>query len=196
MAWSMASVVVGPAVEPLEVSEVKAHLRIDHGEEDLWLRAAIVAVRQRMENFLGRGLITQTWESVWHTWPGGGELELRPAPLQSVVSVKYVDGAGVEGTMAAGEYVVDTRAMVGRVVLRSGASWPWPAGGLAAANGVVVRYVVGYGPKAKDVPQFLRSVMLLWVGDLYEHRESVAVGTIATKLPTGLEGALWGWRVF
>ena len=189
------TLVSGPAVEPLEVGEVKGHLRIDHGEEDLWLRAAIVAVRQRMENFLGRALITQTWESVWDSWPGG-ELELRPAPLQSVVSVKWVGGDGVEGTVDAGGYVVDMRGRVGRVVLRGGVSWPWPAGGLAAVNGVVARYVVGYGPKGRDVPQFLRSVMLMWVGDLYEHRESVAVGTIATKLPLGVEGALWGWRVF
>lgn len=188
--------VVGPAVEPLEVAEVKAHLRIDHAEEDLWLRAAIVAVRQRMENFLGRALITQTWEATWPAWPGGDVLELRPAPLQSVVSIKTVDAAGVEGTMAAGGYLVDTRARLGRVVLKSGVSWPWPAGGLAVANGIVARYVVGYGARARDVPQVIRSAMLLWVGDLYENRESVVVGTIATKLPTGLEAGLWGWRVF
>lgn len=190
------ALVEGPMVEPLDVAEVKAHLRIDHSEEDLWLRAAIVAVRQRMEVFLGRALITQTWEATWPTWPGGDALELRPGPLQSVVWVKTVDGAGVEGTMAASGYVVDTRSRLGRVVLKSGVSWPWPAGGLAVANGVVARYVVGYGPRARDVPQFLRSVMLMWVGDMYENRESVVVGTIATKLPTGVEAALWSWRVF
>ena len=193
------ALVEGPRVEPLDVAEVKAHLRIDHSEEDLWLRASIVAVRQRMEVFLGRALITQTWEAVWPTWPtwpGGDVLELRPGPLQSVVSVAYTDGAGVVATVDAGGYVVDTRSRLGRVVLRSGVSWPWPAGGLAVANGVVARYVVGYGPKARDVPQFLRSVMLMWVGDMYENRESVVVGTIATRLPTGVEAALWSWRVF
>lgn len=189
------TLISGPAVEPLELGEVKGHLRVEHSEDDLWLRGAIVAVRQRMENFLGRGLITQTWEAAWDEWPEE-ELVLRPAPLQSVTWVKWVGADGVEGTVGGERYLADTRAALGRVVLRGGMSWPWPAGGLAAANGVVARYVVGYGPKARDVPQIIRSAMLLWVGDLYEHRESVVVGTIATKLPTGLEAALWGWRVF
>lgn len=187
------TLVEGPGVEPLEVGEVRGHLRIEHSEDDLWLRAAIVAVRQRMEVFLGRALITQTWEAAWAAWPGE-EMELRPAPLQAVTWLRYYGADGSESTV--GGYVVDTRPRVGRVVLRSGSSWPWPAGGLATANGVVARYVVGYGARAKDVPQFLRSVMLLWVGDLYENRESVLTGSIATKLPTGMEGALWGWRVF
>lgn len=196
MSGASYSLVVGPAVEPVDVAEVKQHLRIDHAEDDLWLRAAIVAVREKMENFLGRGLITQTWEATWATWPGGDEIELWPAPLRSVVSVKYVDAAGVEGTMAAGGYAVDTRGQLGRVLLRSGVSWPWPAGGLAVANGVVARYVVGYGDKGRDVPQIIRSAMLLWAGDLYENRETVVVGASATKLPPMVEQALWGWRVF
>lgn len=189
----MLTLVSGPAVEPVSVEEARTHLRIDRTDEDPWLVAAIIAARQRMEGFLGRALIHQVWELSLDRWPGRA-LELRPAPLASVTSISYTALDGTEATVAGGDYLADTRATPGRIVLRDSASWP--GGTLREADAIRVRFTAGYGAEAAAVPQLIRSVMLLWVGDLYEHREATVVGTIATKLPLGLEEALWQYRVF
>lgn len=50
----------GPSVEPVSVSEAKAHLRIDGAEEDVLLASLILTSRLHVEAALGLALIDQT----------------------------------------------------------------------------------------------------------------------------------------
>src|SRR5580765_8015305 len=104
------SLFAAPAAEPLTLSEVKAHLRIDTTDEDAYLTTLITVARMRCEGATRRALITQTWDWVidrWPTWegyhggqtfepaytslPAGGFVWLPKPPLQSVAFVHYVD---------------------------------------------------------------------------------------------------------
>src|SRR5476651_2351214 len=49
---------------PVGLSEVKAHLRLDHAHEDEYLRTLIQAAVGFVEEYLGRSLLTQTWRIV------------------------------------------------------------------------------------------------------------------------------------
>ena len=140
------TLVTGPAAEPVTVEEARAHLRVDSTDEDAWLNAAIVAARQRAEAFLNRALVTQTWELWLDEWPGR-VLELPLPPLVSVTHVKWYDRDGVEATVSSGDYVVDAVGTPGRVALKSASAWP--AGELREVNGVVVRFVAGYGASGR-----------------------------------------------
>lgn len=143
-----------PAGEPVTSAEVKASARIDGSEFDSEIALLIAAVRQDAEHRLGRRLLTQTVELVLDAFPAA-EIDLRLPGVQSIVSVKYLDAAGVEQTMAGTTYsLVDQGAEVSPTWLLPANGTSWPAT-IDAANAVRVRFLVGYGDAA-DVPAAIR----------------------------------------
>ena len=186
--------ITAPAAEPVSTSEAKSHLRVDTTADDTYIGTLITVARQNVESHLRRALISQTWEVVLDDFPAG-VIRLPKPPLASVTSIKYTDDEGNESTDSSDNYVGDSDTEPGRVVLKSGESWPSDT--LAAANGVRVRYVAGYG-SAAAVPNPIRQAILLLIGTLYENRESVLVaqGVTVAQLPFGVEALLMPYRIF
>ncbi len=56
-----AALITGPALEPVSLADVKAHLRVDTDDEDALLIAAIVSARVHVEAVTRRVLIEQSW---------------------------------------------------------------------------------------------------------------------------------------
>ncbi len=187
--------ITAPATEPVTSTEAKSHLRVDTTADDTLIGTLITAARQHVEAHLRRALITQTWELVTDAFPVGDVLRLPLPPLVSVTSIKYTDEDGAESTFSSGLYVVDTDSTKGRVVLKNGEAWPSVT--LAAANGVRVRYVAGYG-EASAVPRPIRQAILLLIGTMYENRESVLVaqGVTVAQLTFGVDALLMPYRIF
>ena len=187
--------ITAPAAEPVSTSEAKAHLRVDTTADDTYIGTLITVARQNVESHLRRALISQTWEVVLDAFPAG-VIRLPKPPLASVTSIKYTDDEGNESTYSSDNYVVDSDTEPGRVVLKSGQTWP--AVTLAAANGVRVRYVAGYGAAGSNVPQAIRQAILLVIGSLYENREDVLVaqGVSIGVLPFGVVALLAPYRIY
>ena len=187
--------ITAPAAEPVSTSEAKAHLRVDTTADDTYIGTLITVARQNVESHLRRSLINQTWEVVLDAFPAG-VIRLPKPPLASVTSIKYTDDEGNESTYSSANYVVDSDTEPGRVVLKSGQTWP--AVTLAAANGVRVRYVAGYGAAGSNVPQAIRQAILLVIGSLYENREDVLVaqGVSIGVLPFGVVALLAPYRIY
>jgi len=76
---------VEPAVEPVTLSEVKAHLRIDGTSEDDLLGGLVRAARQDVERSTGLALIDQSWRLVLDRWPASGTVPLRIHPVREVL---------------------------------------------------------------------------------------------------------------
>lgn len=172
------SVVTAPAEEPVSLTDAKLHLRVTTDGEDTLISSLITAARQYVEETCSRALVEQTLEYTVDAWPCGGFLLPRP-PLVSVTSIKYRDTDGVEATWASINYLVRAGEVPGRVV--PGYSISYPTTTLQPAGGITVRYVAGYGA-VSAVPAAIKAAMLLMIGNLYEHRESVVVGQTATIL--------------
>lgn len=180
-----------PAVEPITLAQAKTHLRVDDTAEDDLISALISASRTYCEKHTGRAFITQTWELVIDQFPALPltGIAVPMPPLQSVTSVKYDDTGGVETTLGTIEYEVDTASEPGWVVpVTTG----WPTSIFDGINAVRIRFVAGYAPGtdspidlAANVPASLKAAMLLHIGQLYENREDVIVGTTITRMPTG-----------
>lgn len=187
--------ITAPAAEPVSTSEAKSHLRVDTTADDTYIGTLITVARQNVESHLRRSLINQTWEVVLDAFPAG-VIRLPKPPLASVTSIKYTDDEGNESTYSSANYVVDSDTEPGRVVLKSGQTWP--AVTLAAANGVRVRYVAGYGAAGSNVPQAIRQAILLVIGSLYENREDVLVaqGVSIGVLPFGVVALLAPYRIY
>jgi uncharacterized phiE125 gp8 family phage protein len=159
---------VPPAIEPLTVSEVKAHLRIDRSDEDSYLSSLITVARQAAETRMERTLIQSTWKLTLDRFPDA--ILLSMPPIVSVQSVSYTNSAGVSVVLSASDYVVDAISEPGWVVPAQGKSFPQALG----INAVTVTYVAGYGSLASDVPAPIRHWLLLAIGEMYDGNRSVS----------------------
>lgn len=171
---------VAPAATPVSLAEVKAHLRVDHADEDVYLGALIdaaTALLDGADGALGRALVTQTWRHDFDGWNGA---ELRLAmPGASSVSIAYTDTAGASQTLAGTEYEVveDSRGTV--IVPASGKVWPALAD---VASPVRVTATHGFG-NAAAVPAAIKQAMLLMIGDWYETRQTAIYGANIKEVP-------------
>jgi len=183
------AVVNEPSVEPISTEDAKAHVRVDISDDDDLIDALIVTARRTVEAWRNEARGTQTWNLILDGFPEGDTLKMPLPPLQSITHIKYTDADGDESTFSSDSYLVDSDSEPGRVVLKSGQSWPGDT--LQAANGVEVQFVAGYGDAAGDVPREVRQAMLLMIGHWYENREEVVIGQAAKAIPLGAEALLW-----
>lgn len=179
--------VVQPVEEPVSLAEAKQHLRVDHDADDTLIMRLIATARVDCENTARRCFVTQTRELVFESWPTSPGFRLPMPPLQSIESITYKDQDGATQTYPASSYFVYPNIEPGSVVLKLNASWPSVQ--LAPGPAITCRYVAGYG-LAVAVPEHYKSAMLLMIGHLYENREAVITGTVATALPLAVESLL------
>jgi uncharacterized phiE125 gp8 family phage protein len=191
--------VTPPQGLPISLEEAKAHLRVDHNDEDaaitLLLKAAIEH-NDGPEGFLGRALVDQTWDLYLDEFPTS-TIEIPLPPLIEVVGVFYGDSNDAEQEFSAASYVVDDASQPARIILSDAASWPTIS---RNANAVRVRFRAGYidatnsppdsPSEASAVPFDIKAGILLYLGALYAHREEVVVGQTVAKLPWGAEALL------
>lgn len=189
--WAL-TLVTAPTVEPISVSEAKAHMRVDFTDDDDYITALIVAARTIAEERTNRALITQTWDYVLDDFPCGNAIKIRKPKLQSVTSVKYIDSDGTENTMPTTDYLVDTDSSPGRIVLKFAKIWPTAI--LQPASAVRIRMVCGYG-LAVAVPQPLKQAIFFLVAHWYENREPVNIGNIVNKIPVTFDYLIGPYRV-
>jgi len=156
-----------PAVEPVTLAEARAHTRVDDTADNSLVSALITAARRTAEAYTRRVFITQSWAMYLDEAPAESYLEIPKAPLVGISSIVSYSDADAATTFAASNYYVDLITRPGRIMLRTGASWPTFT---RVANGFVVNFVAGYGATGSDVPADIRQAILMTVSHLYENR--------------------------
>lgn len=190
--------VTAPLTTAISLVEAKAHLRVDDSDEDALITSYIEAATDYAEKFLGRALIDQTWDLYLDAFPTGTDTEIKipKPPLIEVTGVFYNNTGGSEAAVDPGDYYVDSASEPGWIVPQGGATWPAT---LDAINAVRIRYRAGYlngdSPPSANVPSSIRSALLLTIGAFFENREQTVVGTIANRLPWGVDELLRKYRV-
>ncbi len=159
---------VPPTSEPVTVSEVRQHLRIDTVEDVELLTSFIVAARVELEELTRRQFLTATWELSCDGFPR--EFRLPRVPTQSVESIEYIDVSGTLQILDASVYQVDLISEPARIREAPGQSWPSVEH--TRLNSVIVTYKAG-APTVSQVPAVLKLAMRMMIGDLYEHREGM-----------------------
>lgn len=185
----MSVVVVTAPVHGISLATVKAHLRVDHSDDDALITAYVSAAVAHIDGpggWLGRSIWPQTLELRQDSL--SGSVRLPYGPVTGITSVKTVDSAGVEQTMSSADYLLTND---GQLALAHNASWPSLRGD---TEGVRIRYATGYAA----LPPAILSAVLLMVGDLYANRETAVVGTISGKIAmsTTVESLIGPFRVW
>lgn len=181
-----------PAGLPLSLAEIKAHLRVDHSDEDVLLDVYNRAAMEYVEHFTRRSLMPQTWTYSLDSFPAQRMIRLSRSPYNeahSALVIKYDDADGAEQTLAASEYTVDGASIPARVRVGDN-GWPETLDDL---NAVRITYGAGYADAA-SVPTPLKQAMLLMIGHWFANREAVVVGTIAAEVPLAAKALMRAYR--
>jgi uncharacterized phiE125 gp8 family phage protein len=153
-----------PAIEPVSLAEAKAYLRVEHGDDDDVIAALIVSARIYVEAQTRRALITQEWRLVLDAWPPNGRIEVRPAPLRSLIAARVHDFDGNSEALDPDVFVQDT---AGSALVFP--PWAMVQPGRIAA-GIELDVSAGCGDAAADVPEPLRQAIRLLLAHWYENR--------------------------
>ncbi|MCO8146796.1 head-tail connector protein [Rhodovulum tesquicola] len=146
--------------------EAKAHMRIEHNDEDAAIATMLGAATRDLEQYAGIALLTQTIRLGLSGWPSTGIINLPIGPVQNDASVTVL----MKGqTFDWFRVLPSARAqlfLVGR----------WTPD-LGAAD-LVIEYPAGFGT-IEDVPEDLRLAVMDQVAALYDARGTGDPKTIA-----------------
>jgi len=161
------------------------------GADDALITNLIVAATDITEVFLGRRLITQTWELWLDEFPCHDVVKIPYPPMSKINSVTYYDTAGTPAVFT--DYIEDTDSTPGRIALKYG--YVWPSLTLQTINGVCIEFECGYGA-ATAVPQAIKQGVLFLVANYYEQREIVtATGAMPQEIPFTYKALLSPYRI-
>ena len=175
------SLITPPSAEPISLAELKAHLRIDGGDEDVLLAGLIRVAREHLERMAGLALISQGWRLYLDGWPAAGIVEIARGPVLSVEAVRAFDELGEENEIALVGHVLDGVRRPARLWLRE------QPDARQAVNGIEVDFTAGFGEAGEDVPDTLKRAMLIHAAHMYEFRGAVPVEMQPAGVPEGYD---------
>lgn len=144
------------AIEPITLTEVKAHLRLDTDDEDDLLNGLITAASNLVEEYLGKTLIKKVWCLQGSAVDVNGmcEIEIPNSPLLKVICVEQI-------------LPNDTRRNI-RFSVKN--YFVKPVVSFRSQTPVLVTFEAGYGFYPKDVPAPIRQALLTLVAHFYDSR--------------------------
>ncbi|MEP3633688.1 MAG: phage head-tail connector protein [Shimia thalassica] len=138
---------------------LRQHLNLgaDEADWDELIDAYIASARARAESYTRKKFLTQTIQAIF-TVRGNSALALPVGPVQSVISVEYLDDEGNWVTVEAGEYRVHLYGTPAYLVPETGADWPYAP--ILQADNLRINYVAGFGDESdavdRDILQAIR----------------------------------------
>ncbi len=154
----------GPSQEPVTVAELRDHLKLD-GSEDTLLASLLNSARLLVEAQTGTRLLSQTWQFLMNKWEGEF-IRLTQWPIISVEAITLL-GEPTE-IVSPDIYHLENNMRPATIWLNEGYAWP-------ALNrsemGILIEAVAGYGTQAENVPEALKTSVLLLAAYWYESND-------------------------
>ena len=176
-----------PALEPVLLSEAKAHLKVDNTADDPLIVRLIISARQHIEKQIDQVLINQNWRIYFDNWPTDGELKLTVSPITDVIALRTISADDIANVVDPSHYYVDQLSTPQMVILRPSRSWIKLG---RIANGIEVEVAAGYGATGDNVPAPLRQAMLMLIAFWYENRQPNCSGKPDVSLSSALQALL------
>jgi uncharacterized phiE125 gp8 family phage protein len=185
----MTIVVTDPAVgEVLTLAEVKAHLRVETGDEDGLIEGLIRTAREHLESAAGLSLLAQGFRLFLDDWPKAHAVLIRKHPVRTVDAVAVYDEEGLPQEVDLRAVTLDAARRPARLVV---AAIRAPA---RLINGIEIDFTAGFGESGADVPDVLKRAMLTHIAAMYETRGAVAAAAQPATVPAGYERLIAPYR--
>lgn len=168
-----------PAEFPVSASDAAKHIVVDHSDDTILLEGFIAAATQRAEHLIGMSLVEQQWSETFHDF-SCAKFALRN--VTEIVSVEYYDDSGALVVVDPGVYRLVKTSKGYSIALNDGEAWQAL---VDRSDAVLITYKAG--GKATDVPEDLKTAILLDTCFLYENRSSHVDNK---RAPTGAYEAL------
>lgn len=181
--------ITAPTSTPVSLAEVKSYLRELTTDWDTLFTSLIAAATSYLDGpngYLGRAIITQTWELYLDDFSSA--IRIPFGPVASVSSVKYYDTAGSLQTVSSSNYAVDLTSRDQWIVPISTYSWPAVASGI---NNVIIQFVAG----ESSAPAAIKTAMLMLIGQWFETPEASSDKPVA-ELPHAVSALLANFREY
>lgn len=149
---------IAPAT-PLSLAEAKAWLRIETGEEDATIAAALRAATAHCERFTGLTLIARDFEEMLPATAAWRRLAM--TPVSAILAVTGLPADGASFALSVDAYAIDIDAN-GEGSVRVTAP--------GAAGRIEVRYRAGLASDWNGVPESLRQGIVMLTAQLFERR--------------------------
>ncbi|MEZ5782349.1 MAG: hypothetical protein R3D70_12120 [Rhizobiaceae bacterium] len=152
---------------------------------------AAVSALDGPRNTIRRALFDQEWSLFLNGFPPVIEIPL--SPVQSILSIKYLDEDGAWQTLDSSKYrLTASHTWQPEISPIQGEEWPST---MAIAESVEVSFKAGFGPSHTNIPNAILQAVLELAAHFYMERQIVAFGT-PTELPFGVKRLLNPYRVF
>lgn len=178
-----------PAVEPITLAEVKAHLRLDSNDEDALLAGLVRAARCHLESETGLCLILRSLRLYLDDWPEGRVIQIARGPVQTIETVTVYDALGAPVELDVAGYMLDGTARPARLVL------PTRRASKRAVNGIEIDFSAGFGESGAEVPDTLKRALLLHVAAMYELRGVLSLDEQPGAVPQGYDRLVAPYRL-
>lgn len=161
-----------PEAEPVTLPEAKAHLRIDHTDEDDLIRLWIRAAREYAEVHCQRRFVTQTVQVKLDSWPDDDVIRLDgfgAGDVTAVSGITYLDYAtGAEQTVATADYQLIAAHQPPLIVLTPTGTAEWPD--LEEDRYYPITITLSVGANPPDCPAAVKLGMLMMLAYMDTNR--------------------------
>ncbi len=179
---------VSSVVEPVELDDLRAHLDIEHNEEDSYLELLLKSARNIAEQHLDGIIADREFVYSLSDFSHEIELPLRPIDLDSI-SVAYTDPDGQEQTVSSFDY--HSSDFGTKIFPDPGETWPQTQD---IKDAVRITFTAGYKTAHGEVPDDIKVAIMMIVATNYKQRENAIEGTIVSKVPLSSEYLLAPYR--
>lgn len=183
-----------PTDTPISVAEAKAHMRVDVSDDDTLIASLISAATTLLDGYDGRlggrALFTQSW-TISTRSALASKLYLPVVPVQSVTSISYYDANDADQSLTVSDFHVHAFDDIAWLYPKSGTVWPTV---YDRPDAIRVEFVAGRA--VADIPDDLKTALLLLVAHWYQNREGVGatVGQ-AAEIPFGISAIINKYRL-
>jgi uncharacterized phiE125 gp8 family phage protein len=175
-----------PALEPITLIELKAHLRLDHDSEDDLLNSLITTARHYLEERTGLALITQVWRLCLDDWQKSDCVTLGKTPVSTINEIEQFDSHGTATVLDLSGMLLDGKSRPARLYT-SKQSKPEQV-----INGIEITLIAGFGEPI-DVPDLIKRAILIHVSHMYEFRGVVKPDMQPASEPSGYSALIAPW---
>ena len=162
----------------VSLAEAKEHLRIAHSDDDNYINNIIQAAQMTAEYMSNVDFTPCDWLFTCDLWSQA--IDIPYSDVGSITHIKYYNDAAtpVLTTLSASQYYLDNGSIPARITMED----PWDYPSLRNGTGNI-QITFSTTTAFNKHTQVAKQVVLIMLTDMYENRQSVIVGRIASVIP-------------